>query len=86
MKGISRLPEELINFSRTPRHVTRLSSHQINAPNVLLEGDLVHGIWQMFRTEISRSCLLGYLVLIIYQMSDCYVIQLISCVITRSDR
>jgi hypothetical protein len=40
----------------------------------------------MFRTEICRSCLLGDLVLLIYQLKGCYVIQLISCVIAHSDR
>jgi len=58
----------------------------MNAPNVLFTADLGHGTSQMLRTEISRSCLLGCLVLLIYQMKGCYVIQLINCVIAHSDR
>jgi len=65
---------------------SRQSSHHMNAPNVLPTADLGHGTSQMLRTEMCRSSLLGYLVLLIYQLKGCYVIQFIKCVITHSDR
>jgi len=65
---------------------SRQSSHHKNAPNVLPTADLGHETSQMLRTEITRYCLLGYLVLLIYQLKGCYVIMLINCVIAHSDR
>ena len=65
---------------------SRQSSHHMTAPNVLPTADPGHGTSQMLRTEISRFCLLWYLVLLIYQLKGCYVIQLINYVIAHSDR
>jgi len=85
--GISWLAEELFNFFKdSALSHSRQSSHHMNAPNVLTTADLGHGTSKMLRTEISRSCLPGYLVLLLYQLKGCYVIQLINCVIAHSDR